>query len=299
MDLGLLWFPPFDWFQRPMALKARTSRALSGWIRSFQYIFYGLGAIISFAIAHDADAARSNAPLWIKDTISFVHKTCGSWFWVCAALAALTTFSRNFVGPKEVWSAVHTLLNDFRDRAFETQEDPYANRVTLFRHSQWCFKRTAWFKMFTQGKWIWGGWLVPVERSGDMAQSPSVAFYAPLDHPNRAEGFAGIVFRRRVTFERPELPDLNRRMLDSAAGEKTLKVYCELTNVTPSEIKERLKRDRMCARSFWGLHLEKEDTSLWGVLVIDSQQPKIKPKEEIYGAYKSLAKVLDAMLKEI
>jgi hypothetical protein len=282
-----------------MALKARTSRAIGRLIRTFGYIFYGSVATISFAVANDAAAAKWQAPHWVKDTISFIHNSVGSWLWVFAALAAFMTFSRKFIGPKEVWSAVHTLLNDFRDRAFETQEDPHANRVTLFRHTRWCFKRTAWLKMFTQGKWIWGGWLVPVERSGDMTQNPAVAFYAPLDSPNKAEGFAGIVSRRGVTLELHQLPALGVQMLDDAAGEITLKNYCELTNISPREIKERLKRDKMCGRSFWGLHLEKEDTSLWGMLVIDSHQPTIKPKEEIYEKYKSLAKVLDAMLKEI
>jgi hypothetical protein len=282
-----------------MALKARASRALGRLIRTFEIVFYGVAGMVSFAVAHDAEAAKWQAPQLVKDIISFVHNVCGSWLWVLVVLAALMAYFRKVIGPKEVWSAVHTLLDYFRDRAFESQEDPHANRVTLFRHTQWCFKRVAWLKMFRQCKWIWGGWLVPVERSGDMTQNPAVAFYAPLNRPEKAEGVAGIVFRRRVTFERHDLPALNRRMLDSVAGEKTLKSYCGLTKVTLDEIKERLKRDKMCARSFWGLHLEKEDTSIWGVLVIDSQQPKIRPKEEIYREYKNLAKVLDAMLREI
>jgi hypothetical protein len=282
-----------------MALKAAMARSLGGLIRIFEYVFYGVAALVSFAVAHDADAAKSQAPQWIKESISFLHNFGGSWLWAIAALGAFTTFSRKFIGPKEVWSAVHTLLNDFRDRAFESQEDPHANRVTLFRHQKWCLKSTAWFKMLTQGKWIWGGWLIPVERSGDMAQNPTVAFYAPMDYPNQAEGFAGIVFRRRVTLDLQELPALNSQMLKSNAGENTLKSYCESTNVSIKEIKKRLKRNEMCGRCFWGLHLEKEDASIWGVLVIDSHQPNIRPKDEIYDEYKSLAKILDAMLREI
>lgn len=282
-----------------MALRARKASTWGGRIRFFEYIFYGIAAIISFTVGHDADAANWQAPSWVKDSISFVHHSGGSWLWVFAVLAALMTYFRKFIGPKEVWSAVHTLLNDFRNRAFEGQEDPYANRVTLFRHQSWCFKRAALGKMVTQGKWIWSGWLVPVERSGDMTQNPTVAFYAPMDHPNRAEGFAGIVFRRRITLDLQGLPSLDSEMLKDDAGANTLKSYCESTNVSIQEIKKRLGRDGMCGRSFWGLHLEKEDASIWGVLVIDSHQPNIRPKDEIYEEYKNLAKILDAMLKEI
>lgn len=279
-----------------MALGARQASTWGGRIRFFEWVFYGFAAAISFAVAHDADATNWQAPSWVKESISFVHHSGGSWLWVFAILAALATYVRKFFGPKEVWNAVHTLLDDFRNRAFEGQEDPYANRVTLFRHQAWCFKPAAWGKMLTQGKWIWDGWLVPVERSGDMTQNPSVAFYAPRDRPNMAEGFAGTVFKRRITLDLQGLPALNSQML---AGDKILKSYCEQTNASVKEIKKRVEGDRMCGRSFWGLHLEKEDASIWGVLVIDSHQPNIRPKDEIYDEYKNLAKILGAMLKEL
>ena len=233
-----------------MALGARRASTWNRLIRGCELTFCSLAAAISFAVAHDTDAAKWQAPSWVQDTLLFMHHAGGSWLWVFAVLAAVATETRKLVGPKEVWNAVRTLLNDFRDRAFESPENPYANRVTLFRHQSWCFKPAALGKMLKEGKCIWNGWLVPVERSGDMTQNPRVAFYAPRNRPRMAEGFPGTVFRRRIILDVQGLPALTRNMLMSETGRRTLKDYSERTNVSVDEIKRRVRRDETCGRSY-------------------------------------------------
>lgn len=134
--------------------------------------------------------------------------------------AASTPWIDSAILPRQLGAS---RSHDFRDRAFESPENPYANRVTLFRHQSWCFKWAALGKMLKEGKCIWNGWLVPVERSGDMPQNPRVAFYAPRDWPKMAEGFAGTVFKMRITVDVRELPPnkiLQRRLVDRSGDAK-------------------------------------------------------------------------------
>src|SRR5258706_1510307 len=87
-----------------------------------------------------------------------------------------------WVEAPRVWSAVHGILDDFRDHVFSHLKDQaeYERRVTLFKFVQfriwWCWPMTQW--------------LIPVERSGESTRRRVSTFHARLDRPTDAERVA-------------------------------------------------------------------------------------------------------------
>jgi hypothetical protein len=142
-------------------------------------------------------------------------------------------------------------------------------------------------------KWPWTGWLVPVERSGDVTQSPHVIFHAPQDDPKRAEGVAGHVWKTRECVYISQLPDLNR-----SSSEKTVRSYASKTNINPEFLKSKLKSGKEFARSFWGIHVECKGKT-WGVIVIDSRNPEIVDNEQLKTIYRPIGACLSRLIEHL
>lgn len=195
---------------------------------------------------------------------------------------------RTYLLPPTTWKKVNALLNELQKMIFKEERDrgePLHNhRVTLFRQGQ-CWR---W------GLWPWGGWLVPVERSGHMTRKTKTVFRAP-DDPNRLEGVAGLTWSTRAIVAIGDLPDLNASA--SALQEADIEKYASKTLVTPEWVKKRIAEKKALGRSFCGIPVEVGGGTLWGVIVVDSQAPEPKAGPQYDDAYRLIASVLGKLLE--
>jgi hypothetical protein len=283
-----------------MALRGRVARRWSCIVNVLQGIFISAGALAAGAINFQPVLVAGKVPAEWIEAILWIKGSAGIVVPVAAFLTAFAASLKKIIGPKHIWDAVHTLLDDFREKAFSDSSFPHSNRVTLFKHQQLCFKLVAWKKMFSaEKKPIWGGWLVPVDRSGDVTQNPKIAFSAPKDRPDLAEGFAGKIWTTNTELFVEGLPLLERRLIGDPDGENKILRYCKSSYGSVDDIKKRLLSNQWCPRSFWGIHLESENGKVWGVLLIDSHEANLRNRSEIAEQFRTLANTFKALLKHI
>jgi len=184
---------------------------------------------------------------------------------------------RQFV-PSSVQKGIKGLLDGFRRDFSVGGEDDLTHRVTLFRHVNF-----SW-RVCRHLKWPWHGCLVPFERSGEYRLKSSTVLVASKNNPDRAEGFAGKVFKKRQCDAINNLPGLSK---DSSFP--TIERYADDTNISADWIQNKIKNGFILPRSFWGIPVEKEGR-IWGVLLIDSRNESLmsskilKQKYRPYGA---------------
>lgn len=155
--------------------------------------------------------------------------------------------------------SVHGLLDQICQATFKHDKFLHEQhgRVTLFRYQYFFF-----------GRWrFWGGWLVPVERSGEATRNTDTAFAAP-DNGEASEGVAGMTWSRRRNVSIEGLPNLS---LDKS--EAAFKKYADMSLYPIERIRKKVPRPL----SLYGIPVEVGGKK-WGVIVIDSVHPKINTK---------------------
>jgi hypothetical protein len=171
------------------------------------------------------------------------------------------------IGRPKIWNAVHYLLDEYRQQIFGTDpaksKDPdYYHRVTLFKH--------VWLRPTLRGR-PWGGWMIPVERSGQRTKSGIARFRASEHEPDRAQGVAGQTWARSRPVSVYGLPDIN---VPAPLPEECERYATE--GLVPQHWVYRRKRNRMKGasngRAFFGIPIEVEGRT-WGAVVIDSRSP--------------------------
>ncbi|MGK7913145.1 MAG: hypothetical protein AB4050_16960 [Synechococcus sp.] len=197
-----------------------------------------------------------NLVAWLQNT---------AWFMLVALTLAvgLIAIIKRQLGPPWLWQTVHRYLNRLRDDVFiDGKDDPVDHhRVTLFKYSRWTPYPWVWL---VARAWPWGGWLLPVERSGHLTLNTSTYFKAP-DRSDDAEGVAGQAWSGQSVIFVQGLPDL--------ANNPTVanyNVYAGETFVTVKWLKKKLPRSRL----FVGMPIEVKGQP-WGVVVLDSRNDSI------------------------
>jgi hypothetical protein len=173
--------------------------------------------------------------------------------------------------------AVHGVLNQMCDQTFRKQqfELEQHRRVTLFQYKRFCWRRWPFL----------GGWLIPVERSGDQTRNTGAIFSAPDDGED-CEGVAGRAWSRQKTVYVPNLPDLRTSQADADFKTYAEQAFCA------THLPGRSKPPQ--SRSLYGVPV-KINSKRWGVIVVDSVLVDL-PTGRFDLAFQLLAPTLDRLL---
>lgn len=160
----------------------------------------------------------------------------------------------------------------FNNERFELEQH---RRVTLFQHKYFCWRRWPFF----------GGFLIPVERSGEATRSTGAIFDAP-DDGEKCRGVAGRAWSKRANVYVKRLPDL-RRCTDDLAFQE----YAEKSFMSPRDLRRRPPQ----ARALFGIPVEVGQRR-WGVIVIDTVNEEMKTKAA-KQVFNNVASPLESYLK--
>lgn len=198
---------------------------------------------------------------------------------------------RSYAKPPTTWKKVHALLDEMQGQIFKEENDKgeplHHYRVTLFKRG-WCFRLH---------RWPWSGWLIPVERSGHMMRKTKTVFRAP-DDPNMLEGVAGLTWAKKAIVLIDNLPDLSKNPgVEGGLHDPDIGNYARSTLVHEDWVRQRVKERKQLGRSFCGIPVEVSGGTLWGVIVIDSQNPEPKTGPQHDLTYRLYAGVLGKLLE--
>lgn len=226
----------------------------------------------------------SNWPLLI-DVLNLVRS---AWFLapLFAGVGAAAKILSGYIGAPVLWNTVQYVLNQYQEELFGDQSKPHHHRVTLFKHTKLCWRL-----------WPWHGWMVPVARSGHTTKSGVPVFKAHDEMPEKAEGIAGQAYVQKKPISIKDLPDIN---VDSPSDED-LDMYAKKGFISRKWLNKRLekskRKEKSNARSFLGIQIRVKGET-WGVLVIDSQDPKgdFIEREQKSKRCKTLIEILGIVL---
>jgi len=244
----------------------------------------------------DADLDDDIFSSWPHFTIAVIQYLKDNSFDSLCIVVALLFMS--WVGLKFgdpwIWDKLQFILDQYKGKAFKSS-DPRSdqhNRITLFKH-----RKFIGFRMCPTGTWkkpwnghdITGGWLVPVLRSGHIAQKTSAVFAAP-DDADRAEGIAGQAWSsQRVII----VDDLNPIGESTSIANKER--YASKTNSSVAMVEQYTRPSRIAPRSIVAIPLE-VDSQVWGVIVLDSRDPK-GVNEDAVENYRLTAATISQLLE--
>lgn len=165
-------------------------RRSRGSVYGFLSLLQGVLGVLVTVYGASLRADRTSFPNWgfYQDWVARLQDT--AWFMLIALTVALGGISilKRQLSPPWLWQTVHRYLDRLRDDVFiDGKDDPVDHhRITLFRYSRWLPYPWVWLAARALP---WGGWLLPVERSGHLTRNTSTYFRAP-DRSDRAEGIA-------------------------------------------------------------------------------------------------------------
>lgn len=274
-----------------MRLKLEASKRTQNILKYVQALSVFFSALVAGALK-----ANPNSPWFNNHPILKLYiDTCqnSAWWFIpvsALVLSAIQGWKRFFI-KDTTWRVIHSLLDDFRNTVFDDSPEQHLHRVTLFQHKRFYFL-SIFNKPVKRLRNPWSGWLVPIERSGNVTRNIRVLFWAPLDDPDKAEGFAGDVWKRRKCLYVSSLSDLSER-----PNEKNIKKYADRTKSDINYIRTRVKEGKLFALSYWGIHVE-VDGEPWGVIVIDSRNQEIAKSDQIRQIFEPFGKCLCHLLKK-
>lgn len=220
-----------------------------------------VGVIIALAalgFAHKADAKELEQHSRLLAQYVLWCKT-NSWILVPALSASLLVVkgTRDHVGAPWVRDAIHSILTVLGEVVFAGEDNPEAayDRVTLFRRKAWHFSLRSL---------PWGGWLVPVVRSGHTSQKMNAVFRAP-DQPSKVQGIGGYCWANQKQVEVNGLPKLT-----SASSPEDFSAYAAASHMPVEWVHENLPQ----ARSYFAFPVKVRGRP-WGAVVIDSRLERI------------------------
>lgn len=247
---------------------------------------HGLLGVVAWALLPAAvlvgAALKTNPPDWKSWGLDVFLANLQETAWItlpaCVILTPLLKWLQSVVGIPWVWEVIRHNLDAFRDHVFEKQDGPvHHHRVTLFKYR---------FGL------LWppfGGWLVPVERSGHTTRDTRVRFRAPKNKPDDAEGIAGQTWAQRSFLPVQDLQDVSQ-----CQDPEVLEDYAQRTFVTSQWLRKNRELSA-AARSFAGIPVEVKG-ELWGVIVLDSRLERLpgRSPEKTYRLFgRQLGKLLE------
>jgi hypothetical protein len=215
------------------------------------------------------------------------HKWLAPLLTLCIGLVA---FVKKEIGDPWIWESIKHALDQMQEYAFEEQNvgGRHRNRVTLFKRVKWKWSTEKGSNKIFKVRKPWGGWLVPIARSGHVTQKASVIFRAS-DDPNEAEGVAGQAWVLNAVVVRENLPNVNCRCTDDEITEYARKTWVSV---------EWLRIEKSTARALIGIPVNVKG-GVWGVIVVDSQSPTIENQNQIIESYRLTASILGKLLERV
>jgi len=202
-------------------------------------------------------------------------------------------------GERVVWETLQGQIDSLQYIAFPKHSDDLNDhhRVTLFKHKKWCWKRffnRRTFNQAWQGEWKpWGGWLVPVIRSGHTGKGTSTVFYAP-DEGKHSEGIAGRCWASDSTVFKEKLP----RVIRSTA-ERNRKKYANMSYMPKWMLENYCDTGRPLARSILTYPVQTSAGNRWGVLVFDSMESSGISEEDSQKAFEVIVEPIGVLLEAV
>ena len=187
----------------------------------------------------------------------------------------------------DIGGVLSDVLEDFRAELFGklSRGD---HRVTLFAY------RKFWWRALLRRKSPRAGWLTPAARSGHTKQRSGTYFRVP-DDDSKAEGVAGRAWAapgRMMAVH--NLPDIVPTCRHEGEREEKTRRYADATFVTCEWVEKKRPRSRSIA----GFAIERTDTDVWGVLVIDSRNPTMDLEKARKG-YRTRIRILESIARAL
>ena len=211
----------------------------------------------------DLDTSKPAIKDWPDFAKNLIQSTQSGFLWfACAiAFASIVGIAARKTGHHWVWGTLKYVLNEFRKKAYPNhQTDRNANhRVTLFKRCKWVLRSET----LRRGRRPWGGWLVPILRSGHKSLETKALFYAPDGADS--EGIAGYAWDSQRQISVPNLPSLTGTSSTTQRQKYADRTFCHIDMVN-----EMLHKGKSPPRSIGAIPVF-ANGEIWGVLVLDSQ----------------------------
>jgi hypothetical protein len=243
----------------------RSPKARSFLYRSAVFAQVLGGALASVvAISQNLAKPQTHAPALLAPVASWFSDR--DW-WLGSlglVLVGVGGIARKRIGDQSVWDVIHEALDKLRDEVFRgvavTREDEH--RVTLFQH-----KAITWNSLWQYGPFKLG-FLVPVERSGEMTRRTKTVLRADRSNPQGAEGVAGQAWAQK---KRGVSIVTGLEPVDGSSSAASVRAYAEGTNVPEKWLLRWFDRNpgKKAPVSFCGIRVERSGRD-WGVILLDS-----------------------------
>ena len=232
-------------------------------------------ALFSFATwLIDRDFASQTYTNWnvaLVEVLKLLQNHNGAIF-LLALVLFLAGGYRLFMRPPQQWQMLKTIIDQAQKIAYPDNHAPlHEHRITLFKYKKWCFRlplKRDWekkgvFSPFGKNIKPWGGWLVPIIRSGHTSQKTKTVFIAS-DNGEDAEGVCGAAWARGEAFVIDNLPEITTNSTDTAIDD-----YAQRSLGKSEMVKKRLSDGKTLPRSIGAIPIF-VNNDIWGVLCLDS-----------------------------
>jgi len=260
------------------------------WQPIYKWLMVGV-TVVGTSVTSVLKVDSKEVQLSLARTAVTYMQTVGWWTApACIALLAILQSLTKPSGSEAFRGWARDIINELRDDVFEEEDKkaPALHRLTLFQYRKW-----SWALGLSIRYWRWpgSGWLIPVERSGDVTRRTNSAF--PAGDDNRTAGVVGQAWAQKVCIYVPNLPSI-----DPKCDEAAIKLYAQETFVSAKWVRKQKRRTRPPSRSYCGVPVE-VDGRRWGVLLFDSCHPEMIEKAKIVRKCIGKSKELAKMLKNV
>lgn len=259
---------------------------------------YFLLPIIGLGIEAGGKLSPVDHPFWAKQ--ASLAKEHGIWLFVIYLVLVFIGYLFARRGDDVSWELMQIYLDRIQKNVFPNHQHEIKDkhRVTLFKYSNWSFKRYTLSKRvisscWKEGLWAWSGWLKPVLRSGKTSKQTNTVFSA-RDNGFKAEGIAGMCWASEATVPALELPKLVK-----ASSDRNKQKYSDATGMPLWLIQKYLDEGKPLSISILAYYITTGAGNPWGVLVIDSQEHDSINEAEAENAIRMITEPLGLLLEQV
>lgn len=247
-----------------------------------------LSSIVGIAVALATYATRvklGDEPMWLSAWAVSQRQQIVLVVLGCAVFQIVNDAWRWYAGARHpAKETLQKLVDEFSKTHFK--ERTKKNRVTLFRATQgWRVVLYGLSKLSVRNqghKWrallsvTWNELYLGVYvRPASVRNSKSASALKVSDHSSECEGVAGLIWEEGGTVELLNLPPVDVARLKSThkiedlEEEDPIRIYCAQTNIRRISLAKSFDH---FGRHFLGTVIRRSNGTLWGVLLIDSEE---------------------------
>lgn len=257
---------------------------LRGGIYYFFYYSQWLAGVGAATLTALASKDPSKYPGWptIQNSVAFGKANVGLAFGL-AVYVAVANFTCKKIGPPWAWKAIKQIIDRFQRQVIKGSAVPKydEHRITLFKFARFNLHLKDWLDLKDRCRPLkrndlWTiRWFKPIARSGHVKQTLKTRF--PLfEDETCGEGVIGEVWKTEGVNRIENLPQIPPE--NGASDSEAYSIYADKVNCHEHWLREKTGRTQ--ARSFCGIPIEIQSGKKWGVIIIDSVEPKLKVTDE-------------------